>query len=141
MTVDLDRGAAGAGRRRIDWRKAAELIATGTSAATVVRLVECSYRQLSRRRQSPEFQDWVAEFREATLEHRRDRLGELRRAVHKSIEHEVKNNNVRVVLWLADRLKLITPPSERTPEQELRQILDSLSADELSEFERLRDPA
>ena len=105
-------------------------------------MVGCSRRQLSRRRNhDPQFQGWVEEFREATLERQRDRLGELRRAVHKAIEAEVRNNNVRVVLWLADRLKLITPPSERTPEQELREILDGLSADELSEFESLRDPA
>jgi hypothetical protein len=141
MTVDLDRGAARAERRRIDWRKAAELVANGTPAAAVASLVGCSLRQLSRRRKNPQFQGWVDEFKEARIEHRRDRLGELRRAVHKAIEHGVKDNNVRVVLWLADRLKLITPPGERTPEQELHAILDGLSADELSEFERLRDPA
>ena len=69
----------------------------------------------------------------------RDRMEELRRAVHEAIEAEVRNGNVRVLLWLADRLKLITPPSERTPEQELRAILGGLSQDELQEFEGLRD--
>ena len=65
----------------------------------------------------------------------RDRNAELRRAVREAIEAEVKSGNVRVILWLADRLKLITPPSERTPERELREILGGLSQDELHEFE------
>ena len=69
----------------------------------------------------------------------RDPMGDLRRAVHEAIEVEVRNGNVRVLLWLADRLKLITPPSERTPEQELREILGGLSQDELKEFEELCD--
>ena len=56
-----------------------------------------------------------------------------------AIEAEVKRGNVRVLLWLADRLKLLTPPTERTPEQELREILGGLSQDELHEFEGLRD--
>ena len=69
----------------------------------------------------------------------RDRNAELRRAVREAIEAEVKSGNVRVILWLADWLKLITPPSERTPERELREILGGLSQDELHEFEGLRD--
>ena len=69
----------------------------------------------------------------------RDRIENLRLAVRTAIEAEVKRGNVRVVLWLADRLKLITPPSERTPDQELREILSGLSPDELQEFESLRD--
>lgn len=72
-------------------------------------------------------------------ERERDRLGDLGRAVQAKIEDEVKAGNVRVILWLADRLKLITPPSERTPEQELRAILGGLSPDELRQFESLRD--
>jgi hypothetical protein len=31
------------------------------------------------------------------------------------------------------------PPNERTPEQELRAILDNLTEEELREFESLRD--
>jgi hypothetical protein len=44
-----------------------------------------------------------------------------------------------VLLWLADRLKLITPPSEGTPDQELREILRGLTSEELREFESLQD--
>jgi hypothetical protein len=48
---------------------------------------------------------------------------------------------VRVILWLSDRLKLVTPPNEHTPDQELRRILDGLTSEELEEFEQLRDEA
>ena len=55
------------------------------------------------------------------------------------IAREVGLGNVRVILWLADRLKLVTPPSQHTPEQELRQLLAGLTMEELREFETLRD--
>ena len=45
----------------------------------------------------------------------------------------------RVAMWLADRLKLVTPPNESTPDHELRQMLSALSPEELREFESLRD--
>lgn len=139
MTVDLA-GAARPGRRRIDWRKAAELVAEGTPPAAIIGQVGCSRRQLSRRlNHDTVFQGWVEEFRQAAIERERSRIGELGRAVQNAIEVEVKKGNVRVLLWLADRLKLITPPSEGTPDQELREILRGLSSDELREFESLQD--
>ena len=67
------------------------------------------------------------------------RFEELRPAIHKVIAREVGLGNVRVTLWLADRLKLVTPPSQQTPEQELRQLLAGLTTEELLEFESLRD--
>jgi hypothetical protein len=140
MNDRLNGGAARAARRRIDWRRAAELVAERTPVDDLIARVGCSRRQLSRRRNhDPVFRAWIEEFRQAVRERERDRLGDLGRAVQAKIEDEVKAGNVRVILWLADRLKLITPPSERTPEQELRAILGGLSPDELREFESLRD--
>jgi hypothetical protein len=46
---------------------------------------------------------------------------------------------MRVVLWLADRLKLVIPPNEHTPDHELRRLLGGLTSEELMEFEQLRD--
>jgi len=129
-------------RRPIDWRLAAGLLARGRPVAAVVREAGCSARQLSRRRhQDPVFQRWVEEARQAQAqaERERGRIGDLRRVVQEAIEAEVRSGNVRVILWLADRLKLITPPSARTPEQELQDILGALSPAELNEFESLRE--
>jgi hypothetical protein len=127
-------------RRVVDWHQAAELLAQGLTTAAVAERVGCSRAALVRRRRNdPVFQTWIARSRAAPGERAEHPLAELRPTLHAAIEKEVGAGNVRVVLWLADRLKLVTPPSERTPAQELRQILDGLTAEELSEFAELRD--
>jgi hypothetical protein len=122
---------------RPDWRLAAQLLANGEPLAVVARTLRCSRSQLSRKRNhDPLFQDLIEEFRRMGPE---ERLARLRHAVHRAIDLAVAGNNVRVVLWLADRLRLVTPPSERTPGEELRELLNGLSPEELREFESLRD--
>jgi hypothetical protein len=122
---------------RPDWRLGAQLLANGEPLAVVARIVKCSRSQLSHKRNhDPRFQDLIEEFRQMGPE---ERLARLRHAVHRAIDRAVALNNVRVVLWLADRLNLVTPPNERTPAQELQNLLNGLSADELSEFESLGD--
>jgi transposase-like protein len=138
MTDRPSAGARRAGLRAVDWRHAAELLAQGLPVATVARQVGCSRSQLSRKRnRNPAFRRLIEQLENPAAE--RDRISDLRAAVHAAIEAEVRKSNVRVILWLADRLKLITPPSERTPGQELQAILRGLSADELREFESLGD--
>lgn len=134
------KAAARPAPRRPDWRRAAQMLARGTAVTAVAAEIGCSRSQLSRKRNhEPLFQSWVAEFQQAEPcpDGRMDRL---RHAVHRAIENEVRSGNVRVVLWLADRLKLVTPPSEGTPGQELQDILDGLSQAELREFQNLGDP-
>jgi hypothetical protein len=127
-------------RRVVDWHQAAQLLAQGMSTADVATRVGCSHGALARRRKhDPVFQAWMARCRDTGTEPDTGRLTELRLPVEQAIEKEVLAGNVRVVLWLADRLKLVTPPSERTPDQELRQLLRGLTSEELSEFEGLRD--
>ncbi len=140
MTALPVAGARRAAPRAIDWRHAAELIARGVPLAAVARRLGCSRGRLSRRRQhDPAFRRSIEEFKETVADQDRDRIGDLRLALRAAIEKEVGKGNVRVILWLADRLRLITPPGERTPEQELQAIVQSLSPDELREFESLRD--
>lgn len=127
-------------RRRVNWNLAAELLARGSTVAEAARQLGCSRSQLSRKRnRDPDFQRQIAEFAEDPGRRDRNRIADLRRTLHEAIEAEVRGGNVRVILWLADRLKLVTPPNERTPEQELRDILGGLNQDELREFEGLRD--
>jgi hypothetical protein len=110
----------------------------------------CSRAALARRRKhDPVFQAWMAQCREtdaapadpqpADPQLAKAQLTDLRPTLQAAIEKEVRGGNVRVVLWLADRLKLVTPPDQHTPEQELRQILGGLTSEELCEFEGLRD--
>jgi transcriptional regulator with XRE-family HTH domain len=127
-------------RRVVDWHQAAELLARGMTAAAVAERVGCSRAALARRRKNDGvFQGWMERCRAAAAEPEDHRLADLSQTLHEAIEKEVCAGNVRVILWLADRLKLVTPPSARTPERELRQILGSLTSEELSEFEELRD--
>jgi transcriptional regulator with XRE-family HTH domain len=127
-------------RRVVDWHQAAELLAQGMTTAAVADRVGCSRAALARRRRDDAvFQTWMTRCRAAAAEPDDHRLADLSLTLHEAIEKEVRAGNVRVILWLADRLKLVTPPSERTPERELRQILGGLTSDELSEFEQLRD--
>ena len=129
-----------AARRVIDWQLAAELLAKGSTMAEAAARVGCSYGALARRRRhDPNFQSWIARSREPAVDGQAQRFEELRPAIHKVIAREVGLGNVRVTLWLADRLKLVTPPSQQTPEQELRQLLAGLTTEELLEFESLRD--
>jgi hypothetical protein len=124
----------------IDWHRAAELLAQGMSTADAATRVGCSRAALARRRRhDPTFQTWMARCREAGAEPDKRQLVGLRPTLQDAIEKEVRSGNVRVILWLADRLKLVTPPSERTPDQELRRILSGLTSEELREFEALRD--
>jgi Helix-turn-helix domain of resolvase len=138
MTDRPEAGPRRAEPRRIDWHHAAELLAGGMPIATVARRLGCSRSQLSRKRHhDPLFQRLIEDGKQTAPA--REPVGDLRLAVRAGIEAELKAGNVRVILWLADRLKLITPLGERTPEQELREILGGLSPDELQEFESLRD--
>jgi hypothetical protein len=97
-------------RRVIDWHRAAELLAQGITTAEVATRVGCSRGALARRRRhDPVFQTWMARCREDAAEPDSQRLADLRPTLQQAIEKEVLDGNVRVVLWLADRLKLITP--------------------------------
>jgi AcrR family transcriptional regulator len=127
-------------RRVVDWHQAAELLAQGMTIAAVADRVGCSRGALARKRRNDAvFQTWMARCRSGYVEPNDQPLAELRQKLQDAIEKEVQDGSVRVILCLADRLKLVTPPSERTPERELRQLLGGLTSEELSEFEELRD--
>jgi hypothetical protein len=126
--------------RAIDWQRAADFLAQGMTIAEAAARVGCSRTTLERKRRSDStFQSWITRAAEPDADPGVRRFEDLRPAIHKVIAHEVGLGNVRVTLWLADRLKLVTPPSQQTPEQELRQLLAGLTLEELREFETLRD--
>lgn len=135
MTGASAAGTRRAAFRRIDWHRGAALIAKGQTIANAAAQIGCSRSQLSRRRNhDPVFRRWIEDCRAFGD----GPMAGLRGALHAAIEHEVKDGNVRVILWLADRLKLVSPPDERTPEQELQALLGNLTSEELREFEGLR---
>jgi transposase-like protein len=127
-------------RRVIDWPQAAELLGQGLTIAAVAERVGCAPATLARkRRQDPAFRDRLARPHSPEPKPEGSRMPGLRARLQCAVADEVGIGNLRVILWLAERLKLVTPPSERTPQQELRALLDSLTEEELLEFESLRD--
>ena len=129
-------------RQQIDWRRAAELLVENKPVSEVAREIGCSRSAISRKRNhDPIFQDWIQRLRSLDTQEPAERVSELRRSLHEAIQAEIKDGNTRIILWLAERLNLVPAPGERTPAEELRGLLGNLSADELEEFENLRDPA
>lgn len=123
----------------IDWRMAAELLARGLSIAEAARQVGCSRSQLSRRRNHDEvFRTWI-EACEIKLPPVRDRkISSLRQRLHDAIDAEVEGGNVRVILWLADRLKLVNPTDKETSNAALDDLLQTMTDQDIKEFEQLK---
>ena len=61
----------------------------------------------------------------------------LRRLVYTHLERLVRSGNLRVLLWIADKLKLVQPLDKAAPELELQSVLENLSDEELARFEAL----
>jgi hypothetical protein len=123
----------------VDWRRGAELLAEGATIADAARRIGCSRSQLSRRRNRDQlFQDWIDGFAARPRGEDVRRLYELRQRLHDAIDAEVQNGNVRVILWLADRLKLVRPPEETERRSPLDDLLQGMTDDDLKEFESLK---
>lgn len=130
---------AGAVKPIVDWRKGAELLAQGLTITEAARQIGCTRSQLSRRRNHDQlFQDWITEFEVGPQSLPDQRLSSLRDRLHDAIDAEVQNGNVRVILWLADRLKLIRPPEETDPKSPLDNLLQGMTDEDLKEFESLK---
>ena len=127
-------------RRVIDWHQAAELLAEGLTIAAVAERVGCARATIVRkRRQDLAFQAMLSRCCDAQPQPDRGPPPQLRSKLHGAVEEQVRAGDVRMILWLAERFKLVTPPSQSTPTQELRAILNELTPEELEEFDALRD--
>lgn len=140
MSADGEQQAKATLKRSVvDWRIAAELLARGLSIAEAARQVGCSRSQLLRRRNHDEvFQSWI-EASEISLPPVRDRkMSSLRQRLHDAIDAEVQGGNVRVILWLADRLKLVNPSGKEKATSALDDVLRAMTDQDIKEFERLK---
>lgn len=127
-------------RPLVDWRLAATLLAQGSSVAEVARQVGCSRSQLSRRRNHDQvFQAWIEACESDVPQADEHRLDSLRLRLHNAIDAEVQNGNVRVILWLADRLKLVSPPDQAKPASQLDDLLRGMTDADIKEFESLKN--
>ncbi len=122
----------------VDWDDAARLLAAGHSHREVCELAGCTLPQLQAKLARS------AAFREAVDRHRDEGPGEpavmydrLRRLVYTHLERLVRSGNLRVLLWIADKLKLVQPIDKAMPELELQSVLRNLSEEEFAQFEAL----
>jgi len=94
-------------RRRIDWGEAAALLADGVPTIEVARFVGCSRQHIWRiLRSSNAMRVRLGEERARIAAECGAQVEGLRRPIALLLEREVLSGNVRVAMWLADRLGL-----------------------------------
>jgi hypothetical protein len=94
-------------RRRIDWGEAAALLADGVPTIEVARFVGCSRQHIWRiLRSSNAMRVRLGEERARIAAECGAQVEGLRRPIAMLLEREVLSGNVRVAMWLADRLGL-----------------------------------
>lgn len=123
----------------IDWSHAARLTAKGVRPQEIMAAVGCSRSQLRRRQKSCGlFQALVARLRD-TDQGGAGPLGPdlpIDQVVRSHLEQEICNGNIKVVLWLAERLRLFSPEANEATDDTLKRLLDSMTPDERSAFSR-----
>jgi len=131
----------------IDWSKAAWLTASGARAADIVRAVGCSRSQLHRRQQHCRlFGALVEQYgrvlaavdgRQGTNGGRQGAGGQpLADTVREKLEQEIIDGNVKVTMWLAERLRLFSPEDKDGTDATLRRLLESMTEAERQAFSR-----
>lgn len=129
----------------LDWIEAARLVAAGRGIREIVAAIGCSRSQLHRRRTGcPLFRALVAGFAEpasgraaAHAARSSETARSIEAAVRRAVETEISEGNLKVALWLADRLRLFTPEASDNGEEAIRRLLDSMTPEERAAFSRM----
>lgn len=102
-------GNGAAGRPgRIAWPQVAARLAQGVTMTQAAIEAGCARSTIWRKlKDSSDFRGALAAERARVAEEAAQRVAGLRTMVAETIEREVRAGNLRVVLWLADRLKLV----------------------------------
>jgi hypothetical protein len=98
------------GSGRYDWDLAAAMLARGSGVENAARVVGCHRTTIWRAlRRSEAFRRRVAGLRADYIDESGAALERLREEVVQGLRREVALGNVRVLLWLADRLGIVSP--------------------------------
>jgi len=93
-----------------DWDLAAAMLAQGAGVCNVARVLGCHRTTVWRRLQrSADFRQRIADLRADVLDEAGAAVDRLRQSVVEGIHREMALGNVRVLLWLADRLGVGSP--------------------------------
>lgn len=114
-------------RRRLDWAAAARLMAEGVPADAVAARLGGTGDQIRRNlRRSRRFRDRIDAERRSVAAEAALSLGALRGIVAEGLADAANGGNVRILLWLADRLGLdaapLSPPL--SPEERARRAAE-----------------
>lgn len=124
-----------------DWAKAAWLVANGATTDEIVAATGCSRGQLRRRESSCGlFRALVEQYR-SVLANDDEKASlrtphELALTVRRKLEREIDDGNMKVVIWLAERLRLFTPNAGEDAEAMMERLLASMTEEERKAFTR-----
>ncbi len=111
----------------INWHAAAERLAVGEDPMAAADAAGCSEIDLHRKLRSDGVLSALVDcYRRAPAVPEEERVRTLRTLSGETIEREVRAGNLKVVMWFADRVKLLRPEAEDAPNGPL----DTLSPDE-----------
>ncbi len=116
-------------RPPINWDDAARLLAVGLTSVEVAQLVGTRPGTINARlKRVKSFRDLVEQYRHAGESRPKEAYKRFCRLVYAHLERQVRAGNLRVVLWIADRLKLIRP-TDAAPDPDLERLLESVVRD------------
>ena len=111
----------------INWHAAAERLAAGGDAAAAAVAAGCSEMDLHRKLRTDGVLSALVDcYRQTPAVRGEDHRGTLRTLSGETIEREVRAGNLKVVMWFADRVRLLRPEAEDAHDGPL----DVLSPDE-----------
>ncbi len=126
-------------RRRIDWGEAAALLADGVPTIEVAHYVGCSRQHIWRiLRSSNAMRVRLGEERARIAAECGAQVEGLRRPIAMLLEREVLSGNVRVAMWLADRLGLA---AHGLPGRKLPPLPPEMKSDPIDPWEPYYDDA
>lgn len=124
----------------LDWDRAARLLADGADPATLSERLGLPAGELDRRIQDdPLLRALLDVRRERAARSVADRIRDLRERVLEKLERELAKDNARVLLWLADRLKLVTPDTGRSRDDAVADTIHAMTPEERAEYEALAE--
>lgn len=121
----------------IDWVRAAQLVAEDRSSAEIVEITGCSASDLGQRRQDPVFSRLAELERERGADRQADLRDRLSRVVTDALIDEMEGDtrNMRVVMWMADRLQILKPTVDGQMTDALQRLIAGLSPGKRDAFE------
>lgn len=118
-------------RQPVPWQEIARLLAAGLNDAEVADILGCDLAALRRRvKRWGGSAELVARYRQECAESPEETYRRLVELVYAHLERQVRTGNLRVLLWVADRLRLVRPLAVPRETDELETKLAALAEED-----------